>query len=281
MTAAATPRPHAFRASAAEIAVFVLVALLVILAVVGPWLAPDTIYRSDIRQTLQPPSAAHWFGTDDQGRDVMWRVIAGTRATLLSSFAIVTGYSLIGIAIATIATAGPRWLDEILMRMTDIGLALPGIVVTLGFAAALGPSLESAIIAKALTGWPMTARLLRTIMKETMTRPFVQGAIVLGCSRTRIMLRHVLPNSLDILYVKWAGDISVTILLLGAMSFIGVGAQPPSAEWGAMLAGAKGYVTTAWWAIAAPGAAIALASIGFGLLGDILQTRRDPALAES
>lgn len=258
--------------------VYAIVGLMVAMAVVGPMVAPDTVYVSDIGNALMPPGAAHWFGTDDQGRDVMWRVIAGSRATLLSAMLIVSAYSLIGVLVATLAAVAPRWLDEMLMRITDIGLALPGLVVALGFAAALGPSLQSAIIAKAITGWPVTARLLRGILRQTMTAQFVVGAQAMGVSRWRLMTRHVLPNSLDVLVVKWAGDIGSAVLVLAGMSFIGVGAQPPSAEWGAMIASAKGYVANAWWVVAAPGAAIALAAVGFGLLGDILQVRRDPGL---
>ncbi len=263
-----------------DLLVYLLVACLFAAAIIGPVLAPDSIYLSDILNALQPPSAAHWLGTDDQGRDVLWRVIVGARATLLSAFLIVTIYSLIGVAVATLAAISPRWLDEGLMRITDIGLALPGMVVALGFAAALGSSLQSAIIALGVTGWPITARMLRGVMRQTMTTPFVSGARVLGVSNWRLMTRHVLPNSLDVLIVKWAGDISVTVLVLSGLSFIGVGAQPPSAEWGAMIAGARSFVATAWWAVAAPGAAIAVTSVAFGLLGDIMQVRRDPALRQ-
>lgn len=278
MTALAATLRTAARGRVSDSIVLVLIAMLLLIAIFGPFIAPDSVYRSDILNALQPPNGEHWFGTDDQGRDVFWRVIAGSQATLISSVLIVTGFSLIGILVATLATIGPRWLDGFLMRICDIGLALPGLVVALGFAAALGPSLESAIIAKVITGWPMTARFLRAVMRETMTAPFVTGAKVLGVSRTRLMLRHVLPNSLDVLVVKWAGDIGTTILILAAMSFIGVGAQPPSAEWGAMIAAAKGYVSSAWWVVAAPGFAIALTSIAFGLLGDMLQVWRDPNL---
>lgn len=278
MSAAIHALRGAVRGPVSDLVVIWLVVALSVLAVVGPMLAPDSIYRSDILTALQPPGAAHWFGTDDQGRDVFWRVVAGARASLVSSVLIVTGFSLIGIAVAMLASMGPRWLDGLLMRLCDIGLALPGLVVALGFAAALGPSLQSAIIAKVLTGWPMTARYLRAVMRDTMTAPFVTGATVLGVSRWRLMTRHVLPNSMDVLVVKWAGDIGTTILILAGMSFIGVGAQPPSTEWGAMIAAAKGYVSTAWWVVAAPGLAIALTSVSFGLLGDILQVRRDPNL---
>ncbi|BBD35306.1 ABC transporter permease [Aminobacter sp. Y103A] len=280
MTAIAQPattrRKEGF--SAFEIFVFTLVIALLVIAVFGPFLAPDSIYNSDIANSLMPPSAANWFGTDDQGRDVFWRLIVGAQTTLLSAFLVVTLYSLIGVTLATVAAAGPRWLDEGLMRITDIGLALPGMIVALGFAAAMGASLRSAIIAMAITGWPITARMLRGIMCQTMEQPFVAGAQVLGVSKWRLMTKHVLPNSLDVLIVKWAGDIGTTVLVLASLSFIGVGAQPPSAEWGATIAAARGYVSTAWWTVVAPGAAVAITSIAFGLLGDIIQVRRDPSL---
>jgi len=282
MSAIATARPAARRRepfTLFELFVLFLVAMLLAFAVFGPFFAPDSIYNSDIVNSLMPPSADNWFGTDDQGRDVFWRLIVGTQTTLLSAFLVVTLYSLIGVAIATIATAGPRWLDEGLMRITDIGLALPGMIVALGFAAAMGASLRSAVIAMAITGWPITARMLRGIMRQTMEQPFVAGAQVLGVSKWRLMTKHVLPNSLDVLIVKWAGDVGTTVLVLASLSFIGVGAQPPSPEWGATIAAARGYVSTAWWTVVAPGAAVAITSIAFGLLGDIIQVRRDPALS--
>ena len=281
MTAPAIAAPAArpgLRLSPFEIFVVALVAFLLAIALFGPLVAPDSVYRSDIANSLMPPSFDHWFGTDDQGRDVFWRLIVGAQTTLLSAFLVVTLYSLIGVTIATVAAAGPRWLDETLMRITDIGLALPGMIVALGFAAAMGPSLQSAVIAMAITGWPITARMLRGIMRQTMEAQFVAGAQVLGVSKWRLMTKHVLPNSLDVLIVKWAGDVGTTVLVLASLSFIGVGAQPPSAEWGATIASARGFVSTAWWTVVAPGAAVAITSIAFGLLGDIFQVRRDPSL---
>jgi peptide/nickel transport system permease protein len=261
-----------------DVLVVASVILLAVLAVAAPMLAPDSAYNSDILNALQPPSGAHWCGTDGQGRDVLWRVVIGARVSLLSALVIVSLYSLIGTLVAIVAAAGPRWLDELLMRVTDIGLALPGMVIALGFASAMGPSLRSAIVAMSITGWPITARLLRSILRQTMETSFVTSARVLGVSINRLMFRHVLPNSLDVLVVKWAGDLSTTILLLGGLSFIGVGAQPPSPEWGAMVADARGYVSTAWWVAAAPGLAIALTSVAFGLLGEVLHANSDPML---
>jgi peptide/nickel transport system permease protein len=263
---------------ALDLLVGALICLLIGTAVIGPFIAPAATGDSHILDALEAPSAAHWFGTDDQGRDILWRVIVGSRESLLSSMLVVAGYSTIGIIVACFAAIGGRWVDEVLMRFTDIVLALPSLLVALGFAAALGPSLRSAIIALILAGWPASARLLRGIMHETMTMPYIHGARVLGVSRTRLMVHHVLPNSLDVLIVKWAADIGFTILVLSGLSFIGVGAQPPSPEWGAMIAEARGYITTAWWAALIPGLAIAITATAFGLLGDMLQVRRNPML---
>jgi peptide/nickel transport system permease protein len=280
MTLAVPTAPARRKANftAYELTVFGVVVALFLLALVGPVIAPADIYTSNMLETLLPPSSYHWLGTDDQGRDIFWRLVAGSQLSLFATVLVVALYSTIGMIVATLATVGPRWVDELLMRITDIGLSLPGLVVSLGIATVLGPSLQSGIIALALTGWPMTARILRTTMRQTMEQPFVEGARILGVSRTRLMLKHVLPNSLDVLIVKWAGDISFTMLILAGLSFIGVGAQPPSPEWGAMISGARGYMSIAWWAVAAPGAAIVINAVAFALLADILQVRRDPSL---
>jgi len=272
------PARRKARFSAYELGVFGVVAALLVLALVGPLIAPASIYTSDMVMTLMPPSATNWLGTDDQGRDIFWRLVAGAQLSLFSTILVVALYSTIGMIVATLATVGPRWVDELLMRITDIGMSLPGLVVALGIATVLGPSLQSGIIALAVTGWPMTARILRTTMRQTMEQPFVEGARVLGVSPLRLMLKHVLPNSIDVLIVKWAGDISFTMLILAGLSFIGVGAQPPSPEWGAMISGARSYMSIAWWAVAAPGAAIVINAVAFALLADILQVRRDPSL---
>lgn len=278
LSIAPVPARRGPRFSVYELSVFGVVAALLLVALIGPFIAPASIYTSDMVMTLMPPSATNWLGTDDQGRDIFWRLIAGAQLSLFSSILVVALYSAIGMIVATLATIGPSWVDELLMRITDIGMSLPGLVVALGIATVLGPSLQSGIIALALTGWPMTARILRTTMRQTMEQPFVEGARVLGVSPLRLMLKHVLPNSIDVLIIKWAGDISFTMLILAGLSFIGVGAQPPSPEWGAMISSARSYMAIAWWAVAAPGAAIVINAVAFALLADILQVRRDPSL---
>jgi peptide/nickel transport system permease protein len=254
-----------------NLVVYVVLGLVLLAALIGPIIAPADVDTSNILIALQPPSREHWFGTDQQGRDVFWRVVVGARPSVFSSVIIVVGFSALGTLVATIATASGRVVDEIVMRIVDSVMAIPPIIFALGVAAALGPSLQSAVIAMTLTGWPYTARLLRGIMRETAEATYVEGARVLGASQARIMLKHVLPNSLGVMVVKWAGDMGNTILVLGALSFVGVGAQPPSAEWGAAITAAKGDLSVAWWPAFFPGIAIAITAIAFGLLGDSLQ----------
>ncbi|HEY9290070.1 MAG TPA: ABC transporter permease [Microlunatus sp.] len=266
-------RPHRRRRSRPlDVVTLVMVAAILLTATVGPLFAPD-VYRSSVADSLQPPSAAHWFGTDQQGRDVFWRVVVGARYSLAASVIIVAGYSLLGLVIASFTVIGPRWLNELVTRFIDLGLAFPSLVFALGIAAALGPSLPTACLALIVTGWPMTARLLQGIMKEVTAMPYIEGARVLGVSRFRLIRRHVLPNALPTLWVKWAGDVGNTVLVLGGLSFIGAGAQPPSAEWGATVSMAQPIVSTAWWAALFPGLAIALTTAAFGLLGDMLHLR--------
>ena len=203
-----------------DVAIIAVVVIIVLTAVIGQEVAPSSIFESHILSALQAPSSKHLLGTDAQGRDVLWRVIAGCQVTLLSSAAVVAGDSVIGVVIATLATVGPRWIDALLMGLTDLTLALPGFVLALGLAASLGPGLRSAIIAMIAAGWPLTARMLRGVMRETTALPFVEGARVLGVSKTRLMIRHVLPNSLDVLIVKWAFDIGFTVIVLSGLSFL-------------------------------------------------------------
>ncbi|WP_427008613.1 ABC transporter permease [Pseudarthrobacter sp. H2] len=285
---AATPRASTWRRPLRALTqirgvdrvVAIMAFLLLLLAVVGPYLTPYDILDSNIAAASQPPDGTHWLGTDEQGRDVFSRVLAGARYSILGSVVVVVGFSIIGVLVAAIATIGGPVVDEILMRLTDAGLAVPSMVLSLALSAAMGPSLNSAMIAMIATGWPYTARLLRTIMRETMVLPFVEGALIMGVSRRRLMVKHVIPNSLDILIVKWAGDIGNTILVLGALSFLGVGAQPPSAEWGAMIASAQAYMSTSWWAAFAPGMAITITAVTFGLLGESLQVRLNPEVRQ-
>lgn len=265
------------RSGVLDVVTTVLVAVVVLTAIVGPWIAPD-VFVSHITESFRAPSAQHWFGTDQQGRDVFWRVVVGARQSVLSAVLVVLGYAVVSILLATVATLGPRWLDDVVMRITDAVMAFPSMLFALAVTAALGAGLDSVLLALVATGWPISTRLLRGLMRETAALPFVEGARTLGVSRTRLMLRHVLPNSMPALVTKWTGDVGNTIIVIGGLSFIGAGAQPPSAEWGASVAAARSFVSSAWWIALFPGLAIAVATAAFGLLGDVLNVRSDPAL---
>jgi peptide/nickel transport system permease protein len=269
------------RSSLLDKIVIGLAVLLLVLAIFGSALAPYDAYHSVISDALQPPSSSHWFGTDDQGRDVLSRILVGARPTLLVSMAIVVCAALLGVVIASVASISSRWIDDIVMRVCDVMLALPGLVLALSISVVLGANSTSAAIGIVLALFPAYSRVAHGVMRQTKTATFVEAAELLGASRIRVLLRHVLPNSLDLVIVQAAFDIGGVSLILAGLSFVGVGAQPPSANWGAMASGGRGYVTSAWWAALAPGLMITIAVIVFALLGDFLQSRRDPTLRGS
>jgi peptide/nickel transport system permease protein len=254
--------------------VITVVVLAVVVSVIGPLIAPSAqTTSSNILDALKAPSAHHWLGTDDQGRDILWRIVAGARESLLSCLLVVAGYSVIGAVVAAVAALGGKIVDEALMRLTDAFMAVPTIIFALGFTAALGVGLKSAIIALIITAWPVTARMLRGEIRQTLTMPYIAGARVLGMSRRRLLFKHILPNSLDALIVKWGADVGSTVLVITSLSFIGAGPQPPSPEWGAMVSEGANNITTAWWTAFFPGIAIALVAVTFALLADIIQER--------
>jgi len=256
----------------------VVVGLVVLIAFIGPIIAPYDGYRVDLAQALKAPSAEHWLGTDLNGRDVLSRILIGAQTTLSATAIVLVVTIVIGVIVGTIAALGGRIVDEVLMRITDIGLALPSIILALGFAVALGPGLESAIIAMAATWWPGYARLMRSIVRETRQQEYVEAAQALGVSRWRLVTKHILPNSLDPLSVQVTLDVAAVMLVISGLSFIGVGAQVPSAEWGAMIAAASDNVVNGWWSLVFPGLALAITAIAFNLAGDWLRVKRDPTL---
>ncbi|NQX25881.1 ABC transporter permease [Microbacteriaceae bacterium VKM Ac-2854] len=270
----------AFRRSPViDLIAVVLVALLLAVAIVGALWQPFDPYRAVPTDALLAPGVeGHLLGTDDAGRDVLSRVLAGAGTTLLAAIAVVLITTVIGVVVACIAAISPRFVDEGIMRFCDIFMALPAMVLALGIAAALGPSLGSVIVAMVIAMWPGTTRLVRGILRETMSASSVEAARVMGVSTPRIMLRHVLPNSLDSVYVQASMEISGTVVIMAGLAYLGVGAPPPSPDWGAMVAQGREYVTTAWWVTTFPGLAITVAAVAFGLLGDAIRLRLDPSV---
>ena len=258
----------------------VIVLLLVMAAVFAPWLAPYAPTAGDLRESrLLPPSAAHWFGTDDQGRDILSRLLHGARITLFVVALVAVLAAPIGLLVGTAAGYAGGWLDALLMRITDIFLAFPRLILALAFVAALGPGIENAVIAIAITSWPPYARMARAETLTIRQADYIAAVQLIGASPWRIVLRHVMPLCVPSVIVRVTLDMAGIILTAAGLGFLGLGAQPPIPEWGAMIAAGRAYVLDQWWVAAAPGAAIFIVSLAFNLLGDGLRDALDPKSA--
>ncbi len=257
----------------------VLVVVIVLAVVVGPWLLGTDTAGTDFARRLLAPSSEHWFGTDAAGRDVFARVLAGGRISLTSSLVVIVFSVVVGWAVGAVSARFGGVVDSLLMRVTDLGLAFPSLVLALGIAAALGPSLRSAVIGVAVTWWPRYARLVRAMLLETYAKEYVDAAREMGVPPVRMLTRYILPDTRGPLLVQVSSDVASVTLTIAGLSFIGVGAQPPMPEWGAMISDGNSYLTSAWWVSVCPGLAVALTGLGFGLLGDLVQRREEEAIA--
>ncbi|MCO6364238.1 ABC transporter permease [Paracoccus sp. 08] len=254
----------------------VVIALLVFGAILAPLLATHAPYAQDLSNTLAPPSAQNWFGTDELGRDIWSRLVWGTRITL-SIIALVTiVVGPIGLAVGTVAGYYGGRIDTVMMRITDIFLSFPSLILSLAFVAALGPNLRNAIIAIALTSWPPVARLARA---ETMTfrkEDYVSAARLQGASDLRIICKSIVPMCLPSVTIRLTLNMATVILTAAGLGFLGLGAQPPLPEWGAMIATGRRYMIDSWWLVTFPGLAILCVSLAFNLIGDGLRDALDP-----
>ena len=265
-----------FRRNPAAMAGLAVAVLLVGAAILAPVIAPLDPAAQDLAHRLAPAGPVHWLGTDELGRDIYSRVIYGGRITLGMVVAVVVLVAPLGLAVGCVAGyAGGMW-DKLLMRVTDIFLAFPRLILALAFVAALRPGIPSAVAAIALTAWPPYARLARAETIGYRGADFIAAARLTGASAGRIVLRHIAPLCLPSLIVRMTLDMSAIILTAAALGFLGMGAQPPSPEWGAMVASGRRFILDQWWVPTAPGAAIFLASLAFNLLGDGLRDVLDP-----
>ncbi|WP_025596429.1 nickel transporter permease [Burkholderia sp. WSM2230] len=256
---------------------FAILMVLVIVAVIGPWIAPHDPLRQVLSDRLLPPgSASHWLGTDQLGRDILSRIIYGSRLTLSIAILVVVVVVPIGLMIGTTAGFFGGWVDNVLMRITDIALAFPKIVLALAFAAALGPGVINAVIAISITAWPAYARLARAETLRLVQADFIQVARLQGASNLRILLRYVMPLCMSSVIVRATLDMAGIILTVAGLGFLGLGAQPPSPEWGFMVASGRNVLLDSWWVATLPGLAILLVSLAFNLLGDGLRDVFDP-----
>jgi peptide/nickel transport system permease protein len=265
-----------FRANPMALIGLAIVLLLVVVAAFAPWLAPQSPTAQDLAQRLQPPSAAHWLGTDELGRDICSRIIWGSRITLTIVALVAVIIGPVGLLVGTVAGYAGGWVDTVLMRVTDVFLAFPRLILALAFVAALGPGVENAIIAIAITAWPPYARLARAETLTVRKSDFIAAARMQGASALRILLFHIAPLCTSSLVVRLTLDMAGIILTAAGLGFLGLGAQPPAPEWGAMISTGRQYVLDSWWVATMPGLAIVLVSLGFNLLGDGLRDVLDP-----
>ncbi|MDW6024289.1 ABC transporter permease [Mesorhizobium sp. BAC0120] len=266
-----------FTANRLAVVGLLIIVALVIVAILADLLAPYSPVIGDVRtMRLLPPSWEHWMGTDDLGRDIFSRVIYGSRLTLYVIVLVAIIAAPIGLVIGTVAGYAGGWTDAILMRITDIFLAFPKLILALAFVAALGAGIEHAIIAIAITSWPPYARIARAETLTIRSSDFIRAVEIMGASPARIVLRHVMPLCISSLIVRVTLDMAGIIIIAAGLGFLGLGAQPPLPEWGAMIASGRLFILDQWWVAAMPGMAILLVSLGFNLLGDGLRDALDP-----
>jgi peptide/nickel transport system permease protein len=254
----------------------IILLLLVVMAMFAPWLAPKDPLQQDIAMRLRPPGPGHWLGTDNLGRDILSRLIYGTRPTLGIAVAVIAAAAPVGLLIGIVAGYAGGWLERVLMRFTDIVLAFPQLVLALAFAGLLGAGTFNGALAVALTIWPSYARQARAEALAMRHSDYLAAARMLGIRGGRLLWGHVLPMCLPFVYVRLALDMAATILSLSSLGFLGLGVQPPTPEWGAMVADGSKVIFDQWWVAAAPGAAILIVCIAFNLLADGLRDLGDP-----
>jgi peptide/nickel transport system permease protein len=265
-----------FRRNPLAMAGLIVAVLLVALTLLAPVLATHDPAAQNLANRLARPSAAHWLGTDELGRDLYSRLLFGGRITLGMVVAVVILVAPLGLAIGCVAGYFGGLADRILMRVTDVFLAFPRLILALAFVAAIRPGISSAIAAIALTAWPPYARLARAETLTIRNTDFIAAVRLTGASSTRIILRHIAPLCMGSLIVRVTLDMSSIILTAASLGFLGMGAQPPSPEWGTMIATARRFILEQWWVPTIPGIAIFVASLSFNLLGDGLRDLLDP-----
>ena len=254
------------------------IALFAAAALLAPLIAPYDPLAQDLATRLDPPSGAHWLGTDQLGRDILSRLLYGSRISLVIGVVVVGLAGIFGTLVGLLAGYAGGLADEAMMRLTEVFLAFPPLILAMAIAGALGPSLTNAIIAIAAVTWAVYARLARGQVLSLRQREYVEAARSIGASRTRIMLRHLLPNAIAPLLIQASFDMGSAIISAAGLSFIGFGAQPPTPEWGVMISEGRNFISTQPWLSLFPGLSILFAVGAFNLLGDGLRDVLDPRL---
>jgi len=262
-----------------NVVALVIIGLFILSALLAPWVAPDKdaiAGKSNLEEKLEAPSWDHLFGTDEYGRDIFSRVLYGARISLWASAAAVALAIGIGVPLGAIAGGFGGWIDAVIMRIVDIFLSFPWFLLGILFATVFGPSLQNAIIAIALSWWPGYSRIVRSMAISIRERQYVKAARAIGTNPFSIIFRHVLPGTLGPTIIQASLDFASVVLALAALSFLGLGAQPPTPEWGLMINTSREFFLNSWWYMVFPGAAILIMVLCFNILGDGLREMLDP-----
>ena len=257
-----------------------IVAALLLVALLAPWIAPHDPFVQDLGNRLRPPGTpGHWLGTDDFGRDILSRIIHGAQITLYIIALVAVTAPVIGLLIGTVAGYFGGWVDAVLMRLTDIFLAFPRLILALALVAVLGPGIENAVLAIALTAWPPYARVARAETLTIRNSDYIAAVRLQGAGSTRIIFGHVVPMCLPSVIIRVTLDMAGVILIAAGLGFLGLGVQPPLPEWGLMISSGRKFLFEQWWVATMHGLAILIVSLGFNLLGDGLRDVLDPKSA--
>ena len=262
----------------------IMLLVIVLAAILAPWIVPHDPTAQDITSTLLPPAwmangnGSYLLGTDVLGRDILSRTIYGARASLLIGAVSVLIASVIGVTIGVIGGFFGGWVEDVMLRIADMQLAIPYILLAILLSAVIGPSVLTVIIVLGITRWVVYARITRGEVLSLKERDFVRAAVGLGARRSRIILRHLLPNLISAILVVATIEVSLVILADASLSFLGLGVQPPTPTWGTMLGDGRDYLATAWWLSVFPGVALMLAILSLNMLGDWLRDTLDPGL---
>ena len=270
---------HVIRRDPLAMASLLIITVFLLVALFAPWVAPypeQGAGRSQADSIYLAPSWQHPFGTDELGRDVLSRVMYGSRPAFIVPLLVVTLAVGIGAPLGAVAGYKGGWLDELIMRVTDLFLAFPSLLLAMAITAALGRGLENAAIALIISWWPWYTRLVRGIASGLRERPFIEAAQAIGVRDSVIILRHILPNSISPILVQVTVDMGTVILVAGGLAFIGLGTQPPDADWGLMISTGRTAILNQWWISLFPALAIFVLILAFNLLGDVLRDILDP-----
>lgn len=258
----------------------IIVAVLLLVAAFAPWIAPHDPFVQNLGNRLKPPGTpGYWLGTDDFGRDILSRIIHGARITLYIIALVAVTAPVLGLLVGTVAGYFGGWVDAVLMRLTDIFLAFPRLILALALVAVLGPGIENAVLAIALTAWPPYARVARAETLTVRSSDYIAAIRLQGASAPRIIAGHVVPMCLPSVIIRVTLDMAGVILIAAGLGFLGLGVQPPQPEWGLMISSGRKFLFEQWWVATMPGLAIFIVSLGFNLLGDGLRDVLDPRSA--